>query len=596
MVRTSSFLPLLVVVALFVSTCGTKTPKPETAPEASPTVEEPEIGATGGADAGAPAERHVASRAKAHAEALGAVGGAAVAGREFATAAPGRAAEVKAGAHDDNEEYPMWLEFAGRYDEQRAGLPMALPSDYRDRVILRVVDRAGKLVMNAPFRVEDARGRTLWAGRTYPNGESVVFPRAFFLDGAQDATRVAVGAGQDEVRAEWKPALDGILTVSLSEERTVPEQVPVDVAFVLDATGSMGDEIQQLRDVLLSIHRRLQNASPQADLRFGMVVYRDRGDVVPLEVIPFTADLDSFEVALSQVRAQGGGDTPEDVQSGLLAALDSLGWRQTGLRNAFVIGDAPPHTDYSQNLDYLWAARTANKRAIRFHIIGASGLSLDGEYIFRQIAVATYGQFIFLTYGETGESEGRATASDPGKVSHHTGSNWASRRLDDIVVDLVRRDLAYQVSVPLLASDTPAPSDQQEYLGIRLENLWDQMNRQFAVYSTDTLTAVLLPFENSLEDSSALAVYLRDLSMEVIVKSGAVKLVERDRLDEVLREQELSAGGIVNPAQAVEIGNLLNSRLVLTGKVYRLGTDRVVHVRAIDSETAQIVAAARVRV
>jgi hypothetical protein len=327
-----------------------------------------------------------------------------------------------------------------------------------------------------------------------------------------------------------------------------------------------------------------------------MVVYRDRGDNVPLQVIPFTADVDSFEIALSYVRAQGGGDTPEDLQNGLVAALDSLDWRGGGIRNAFVIGDAPPHTDYGQRLDYLWAGREANSRAIRFHMIGASGLPLNGECIFRQIAVTAYGQFIFLTYGETGESAGSGTPSDPGKVSHHTGGNWASRRLDDIVVDLVRRDLAYQVSVPLLASDSPQPSDQQEHLGTRLQNLWDQMSRQFSAYSTDTLTAVLLPFENALQDSSTLAEYLRDLSTEVLVKTGAVRLVERDRLDEVLREQELSAGGLVNPSQAVELGNLLNSRLVLTGKVYRLGTDRVVHVRAIDSETAQIIAAARVRV
>jgi len=509
-----------------------------------------------------------------------------------------QAAQVRAGAHDDNEEYPMWLDFV----EQHAGPLLArqpslvLPADYRDRAIVRIVDATGAPTMNVPFHLEDASGNAIWSGRTYASGESVVYPRALFRAGAEPITRIVVVQPAGEIRAGWQPGLDGIVTVAIAGERPSPRRLPVDIAFVVDATGSMGDEIDQLRDVLFSIHRRLQNASPQAHLRFGMIVYRDRGDAVPLQVVRFTADVDSFEVALSQVRAQGGGDGPEDLQSALVAALDSLDWNADGIRNAFVVADAPPHSDYGQPFTYLTTSAAANGRAIRLHTIGASGLPLDGECIFRQIAATTYGQFIFLTYGESGESEGAGIASDPGKVSHHTGSNWASRRLDDIVVDLVRRDMAYQVEVSLLTTDSPAPTDQPEHLHLRLANLWEQMTRQIAAYSPDTLTALLLPFENALPDSSALAEYLRDLSTEVLVRNGGVRLVERDRLDAVLREQQLSAGGLVDRSQAVELGHLLNSRLVLTGKVYRLGTDRVVHVRAIDAETAQIVAAARVRV
>jgi TolB-like protein len=503
-----------------------------------------------------------------------------------------QATNVKASTHDDNEEYPAWVKFTAR----RWALPMVLMADYSDRVTLRIVDSNGAPVMNERFAVVSGDGRALWEGVTYANGESVLFPRLFWGDTGRPST-LSIGSGSGEtVMVPWRSSLEGFFTATLSAPRVVPQKVPVDVAFVLDATGSMGDEIQQLRDAIYSIHSRLQNASREADIRFGMVIYRDRGDAEPLRVVPFTADVDSFQLALESVQATGGGDTPEDIQNGLYATLKHLVWRKNGIRNAFLIADAPPHTDYGQNLDYLWAGRTANSLGIRLHMVGASGLDVSGEHIFRQIAVTTYAQFIFLTYGESGESSGHGTVDDPGRVSHHTGGNWAARRLDDIVVDLVRRDIAYQKPVPMLTSDNPTPADQRDHLILRMDNLWQQMTSQLEGYSADTLTAVVLPFEDALDDSMQLADYLRDISIEALLKFGRVRVVERERLAQILAEQSLSTSGAVDPATAVELGNLLNTRIVLFGKVYRLGTDRVVHVRAVDTETAQVVAAARVRV
>ena len=508
----------------------------------------------------------------------------------------GQAAAVKAGSHDDNEEYLLWLDFL---DEHR-DLTTILRANYRDRVIVRVVDRAGRPMMNEAFTVRDDQGRPLWQGRTYASGEAVIFPRAFLADGSQPAQVTLDGRGG--LGVAWAPSLEGIVTAEVPAERPAIRRVPVDIAFILDATGSMGDEIQQLQDVLFSIHARLQgaarlqSATDAADLRFGLVVYRDRNDEEPLRVVPFTADVDSFHLALAAIRATGGGDTPEDVHRGLEAALTRLAWRPDGIRNAFLVADAPPHVDYGQERDYLWAGCEANSRAIRIHMIGASGLGLDGEYIFREIAATTGGQFIFLTYGETGESEGGDTPSDPGKASHHTGANWSARRLDDIVVDLVRRDLAYQTGVPILATDNPPPAEQEEYLATRVRNLWEQVARQLAARGQDTVTAVLLPFEDALADTGGLAEYLRDLSTETLVASTRLRLVERDRLAAVLAEQHLAVSGLADADRAVDLGRLLNSRLVLSGRLYRLGMDRVVHVRAVDVETARIVAAARVRI
>ena len=530
-------------------------------------------------------------------EALGGTGGVVMedeAPRFAAGAAPAEAvrrwdmtaaANVNAASHDDNEEYLSWLDFV----KARQRMSGVLHADYTNRTILRVTDADGRPLMNRRYVLKDADGQMVWTGVTYANGESVIYPGALY-DGT--ATTVSVDG---QASADWQASLDGILNVALDESRESIDRVPVDIAFVLDATGSMGDEIQRLRDVLFSIHSRLQRASDNADLRFGLVTYRDRGDSENLRVVPFTGSVDEYSQTLETVRAGGGGDYPEDMHSALEAALEQLQWRNEGIRVVFVIADAPPHTDYGQQNDYLWAARTANKRGIRINMIGASGLTENAECMFRQVAATTYGQFIFLTYGESGESSGAGTTEDPGRVSHHTGGNWSSRRLDDIVVDLVRRDLAYQTDVAPLASDSPAPDSQQEMLRLRLENLWGQVARQVADVSEDSLTVALLPFENALGDSSV-ATYLHDLSLECLLHEGKFTLVERDRIAAILAEHAMSASGVTGADQAVELGNLLNTRLVLMGRVYRLGTDRVVQVRAVDAETARIIAAARVRV
>ncbi len=500
-----------------------------------------------------------------------------------------QASNVKAASHDDNEEYFSWLKFMQESDEN---LQMVLPLDYSERCILRVLDSYGAPVMNQQVSLQNSQGETIWEGITYANGETVLFPKAFFNNNME---RCHVAIPDYQVVQPLIPDLDGICTITLTTEREPLQQIPVDIAFVLDGTGSMSDEIQQLKDVLFSIHARLQSASQQADFRFAIVLYRDVHDDKPLEIIPFTGDVDEFEHQLAQLSADGGGDTPEDLQQGLYSALYELEWRDGGIRAAFVIADAPPHTDYEQQFDYNSLSAEANRKSIRIHCIGASGLDASGEYIFRQIAATSYGQFIFLTYGETGESDGLASEEDPGRVSHHTGANYNSRRLDDIVVDLIRRDLSYQIDIPLLTSDTPDPESQSDMLSLRLENLWEQITHQIELRSPDSLVVVLLPFDNQLQDSS-LSIYLHDLSIETIVQCEQLSLVERERLADILQEHGLVLSGLIEPENAMELGNLLNSDVIFMGRIYRLGTDRIVHVRAVEAETAQIIAAARVRV
>lgn len=135
----------------------------------------------------------------------------------------------------------------------------------------------------------------------------------------------------------------------------------VEVAFVLDTTGSMSGLIDGAKRRIWSIARRIGEGRPRPDLRIALVGYRDVGDAYVTRVHPFSADLDEVYQSLSSFRAEGGGDGPEHVTAALRDAVERLAWSRDGrvLRVIFLVGDAPPHTEYQDGdfRPYLAAAR-----------------------------------------------------------------------------------------------------------------------------------------------------------------------------------------------------------------------------------------------
>src|SRR5438874_3321525 len=114
----------------------------------------------------------------------------------------------------------------------------------------------------------------------------------------------------------------------------------VEVAFVLDTTGSMGGLIEGAKRRIWSIARRIGEGRPRPDLRIALVGYRDLGDAYVTRVHPFTADMDEVFANLSAFRAEGGGDTPEHVSAALHDAVHRLAWSEGRvLRMIVLVGD-----------------------------------------------------------------------------------------------------------------------------------------------------------------------------------------------------------------------------------------------------------------
>lgn len=178
------------------------------------------------------------------------------------------------------------------------------------------------------------------------------------------------------------------------QRRSAPR---VEVAFVLDTTGSMADLIDGAKKKIWSVADEIRRRSPDADVRFALIGYRDRGDLYVTEVTDLTDDLHALYGKLVGYQADGGGDWPEAVNEALNAAVTRLTWTDgPGARRlVFLVGDAPPHMDYEQDVSFTDTLKIAARKAIRVNAVQAGGAP-DTEVAWRAIAALGSGDYIAI--------------------------------------------------------------------------------------------------------------------------------------------------------------------------------------------------------
>lgn len=359
-------------------------------------------------------------------------GGPAMADEAAASEGPAIAARgVRAGEWDDNANY---REFQKLLAGHSRGVHAV---DIRDRQFLVVRDIDGKPVPSCRLAVSSG-GRVVARLTTLSNGRAILFPRAHGVQ--QPDLRITGRCGQVGLAADAQITEgEGVIELSLSQARELPPRPRLDLAFVLDSTGSMAEEIAGVKATIRAVARELDALG--ADIRVGLVEFKDRSDSFVTRVYPMTEDLDAFATEVDRIHAQGGGDRPESVNAGLSVAISQLSW-DTGAtaRIAFLVGDAPPHLDYADDVSYATSMRHAARRGIQVHTIAASGMDLPGQIIWRQIAQYTGGTNLFVLRGGAGpQSTG---AGDPVASCGGAQDSYTSGNLDALVLGKLRAALA----------------------------------------------------------------------------------------------------------------------------------------------------------
>jgi hypothetical protein len=170
----------------------------------------------------------------------------------------------------------------------------------------------------------------------------------------------------------------------------------LDIALVIDTTGSMGDEIRYLQSEFLALSSAIEAKYPNSTQRWSLVVYRDVGDDYVTQSYDFREDAADFRSKLALQSAGGGGDFPE-APDAALAAMAQLSWRtdQNTARLAFWVADAPHHDDKAPAM--LAALRAARSIDVHIYPVASSGINELTELTMRSAAQLTGGRYLFLT-------------------------------------------------------------------------------------------------------------------------------------------------------------------------------------------------------
>lgn len=302
---------------------------------------------------------------------------------------------LTAGNVNDNQNHNTYLRYLADYPHHNI-----TSVDVSLQHIITMVDATGTPLIGQEIRIETEDGVFVTNLRTQSQGHVYFHPLAYTVQAEQYLLLVEDNAYEMTISmTQWD------VRTSI-EQRHLPT---LDLLFLLDTTDSMDDQLNALRNNLSAIVTRLKEFPNAPEVRLALVAYRDEGEVYETQTFNFTADVETFVATLEEITASGGGDYPEAVQQGLQEAVNGVRWQEDGsLSLIFLIGDAPPHLD--DGLPYMQSMQQALSKGIRIYPIASSGLDAQGEYIFRQLAQFTGGEFIFLTYGGgASESTGEQT-------------------------------------------------------------------------------------------------------------------------------------------------------------------------------------------
>lgn len=303
---------------------------------------------------------------------------------------------LTAGEWNDLAHWSFWQQLQQNTDVDQYTDYWGIYLDNRYEV--KWIDANGQPVINASVSLSDG-STTHWSTQTNNKGEAVLWfnPYSSKLTSAKNLSIRGSYKGQSYIISEAQSYQEGINELQLSEAITLSTPI-TEVLFVVDATGSMGDELSYLNLELKSVVEQYQRNLPQVELRLGALLYRDHEDNYLLRQSNLTAKTaDVFEFLLQQ-NADGGGDFPEAVDVALEAAIEQQTWSpKATTRVIFLLLDAPPRQD-EVTLERLRNSVTAAaQKGIQIIPVASSGIDKETEFLMRYIAQLTNGTYTFIT-------------------------------------------------------------------------------------------------------------------------------------------------------------------------------------------------------
>lgn len=283
----------------------------------------------------------------------------------------------------DNENYEFWNKLISNNQNGKG-----LFEEYENKYSFNTKNRVRIQVKNAPnVSVEMTDGS--FATFTDANGYAYLYPEKIEDKYEVYITYNDVNKDKKKIKATIKN--DEVISLT---DKTYKNDV-IELMFVIDTTGSMGDEINYLKVEIDDVISEIQEKNPNTVIKLALLFYRDKGDEYVTRYFDFTQDIQKQKNNLSNQNANGGGDFEEAVYKALGEAVDKQWSSSSETRVLVHVADAPSHDnevkEWNKNVLKL------TKKGIKVISVASSGIDKKTEYFFRSQSMITGGCYVYLT-------------------------------------------------------------------------------------------------------------------------------------------------------------------------------------------------------
>ncbi len=305
-----------------------------------------------------------------------------------------KAGQLTAAEWRDADHWKAWKTQQKDKDYKRA------KSDWKfyltNRYAVLVKNKKGQPLADVQVELVNPKRNVLWTSQTDNEGKADLWAGIF--DRREDARNLKIIArynGKTHTIRKAKP-YKKVNKIKIKTDCNLSNKV--DIMFAVDATGSMGDEINYLKSELQNVIERVQKSDDELDIRLGSVFYRDVSDAYLTQSSPLDSDISKTVNFIKKQRAGGGGDFPEAVDAALEETIQKQNWSKEAIaRIVFLVLDAPPHMQQHNISSLQKSIRMAAEKGIKIIPVTASGINRSTEYLMKTMALATTGTYVFIT-------------------------------------------------------------------------------------------------------------------------------------------------------------------------------------------------------
>ena len=296
------------------------------------------------------------------------------------------AGQLTACAYSDNEKYLFWQGLLTTNQEGKGAF-----KDYADKFDFHTANRI-KLQFPAKTYVKvellDQEEKVIATTYSDASGVCYLYPNEVLDSYEVNLTYTDLN---DEVITS-RQTITGDSNFVLEAKEL--ERKRIELMFVIDTTGSMGDELAYVKSEVEDVINRVAAANPNTEVLLSILCYRDVNDTYVTKYSDFSTDINVSKNFVSLESAGGGGDYEEAVHTALLLANEKQ-WSDTATKIIIHIADAPAH-DYDVD-DWNKAALALASKGVRIITVASSGIDKKTEYFFRSQSVITNGHYVYLT-------------------------------------------------------------------------------------------------------------------------------------------------------------------------------------------------------